>query len=111
MRKLLMALCIIFVWALSAYAGTATLEWNKVDRAKGYKIYASTDLGKTWGDGLDVGDVVTHKYENLPDTTIVLFRISAYNDSGETIRHEFGAWYNGLWKPLDAVDRTGIRTE
>ena len=39
-------------------------------------------------------------YTGVPETGLVIFRVSAVNATGKATRTESGAWYNHLWKPL-----------
>lgn len=111
MKKLILTVLFLITMASMSFAGTATLDWKSVGKADGYKVYISFDLGATWDKGIDVGSVVTYKFDNLPESGLVLFRVGAYNRNGETIRYEFGTWYNGDWKPIEAVSGTGISSE
>ena len=108
MKRLILTLCFILAMAFSVSADTVNLHWDGVEKATGYKIYMSSDFGVEWNGGIDVGDVASYKCENVPESGLILFRVSAYNNAGEAIRHDFGTWYNGDWKPLDPVNGIGI---
>ena len=90
---------ILFLMAGTAFAVDATLNWDASADATGYKIFKSLDLGVTWDAGIDVGNVTTYLYTNIEETGLVIFRVSAYNDFGETINFWSGAWFNYLWLP------------
>jgi hypothetical protein len=107
MKKFLLIFIILF-WPILASAADITLSWDAVQDATGYKIYASVDMGITWDAGFDVGNVTTHVCLTQPDSGLILYRVSAYNDQGEAIRFEAGAWYNGSWRPPDKVRGSGI---
>jgi len=104
---LLFAICMII--STEAFAADVDLGWESVESATGYKLYMSEDSGATWSAPIDVGDVITFTYSGVPIDKLVLFRVSAYNDNGETIRLWSGAWYNELWKPPQAAIGLGIR--
>lgn len=91
-----------------AYADDVTLNWAGVDKAVGYKIYISGNLGETWGNGIDVGNVNVYVYKDVPTDGLYLFRVSAYSDKGEAIRTEYGAWYNAEWIPKKSPSKVGI---
>jgi len=107
MKRLILVFSLAFS-AGSVFADSATVEWVSVERATGYKIYISFDLGTTWDTGTDVGNVLSKQLDNIPMSGLVLFRVGAYGKNGETIRYEFGTWYNGDWKPINAVSGVGI---
>lgn len=104
---LFIALWVFLVFGL-AHAADITLSWDPSDGATGYKIYMSTDNGQTWGDGLDLENVTEYQC-HAPDAGLLLFRVSAYNDFGESIRNEAGAWYCGNWKPPIRPSGIGIQ--
>lgn len=83
-------------FSTNASAATVGLKWDAVPGATSYSIYQSVDVGATWTKVLD-----TQSYpvtiSNVPDTGLVLFRISAKNATQEQIRLEAGGWYNGSW--------------
>jgi hypothetical protein len=78
-------------------AANVKLQWDLSPEAAGYKIYMSSDLGMTWSEARDAGNVLTYTWANVPDVGLILFRSSAYDASGEAIRYEAGVWYNGDW--------------
>ena len=85
------------------------LSWDVEPTATGYKIYQSVDLGQTWDQGLDVGNVIEVLYPDIPDTGIVMFRASAYNEHGEAIRYTAGVWYCGDCTPPETPSGFGIQ--
>ena len=106
MKKLLVAVLLLGITNF-AYAADVTLKWDASANATGYKIYQSTDNGSSWDSGTDVGDVLTYTLSGVPDSGLVLFKVSAYNSQGEAVRSWSGAWYNGSWK-LDDPSGAGI---
>ena len=91
------------------HATDVTLKWDAATGATGYKLYQSTDNGATWDAGVDVGNVTSYVYPNVPESGLVLFRVSAYNATDEAVRYEAGAWYNFLWKPPQATSGLGVQ--
>jgi len=107
MKKTLIAIAILAM-ASVVMAADINLAWNASEKATGYKIYQSVDNGATWESGLDVGNVLTYIVPFVPDSGLVLFRVSAYNTKGETITYWSGAWYNGDWRPPSPAGGLGI---
>lgn len=104
-KTLFLSLVFIFMASL-APAADINLRWDPSDGATGYKIYKSLDLGVTWSVGMDVGNVETIRILNVEENLLILFRISAYNQTGEAIRTEYGAWYDHRKKP--PINPTGL---
>ena len=109
MKKVLFVLVsfLIVLFASSVYAADVNLTWDVSSGATGYKIYQTVDNGLTWDAGVDVGNVTVYTKTAVPDSGLVLFRVSAYNAQGEAVRSWSGAWYNGDWK-LDSPSGAGI---
>lgn len=105
MKKLIILLIVLF--ATSVWAADVTMSWDASEGATGYKIYQTVDNGLTWDAGTDVGNVTQYTVINVPDSGLVLFKVSAYNTQNESIRSWSGAWYNGDWK-LDSPSGAGI---
>ncbi len=99
MKKFLLILVMVLS-ASFALAADVDLKWEASTGAMGYKIYKSEDSGITWETPLDVGNVTTYKYLNVIETKMVIFKVSAYNEFGESVRHWSGAWYDHRLKPL-----------
>lgn len=108
MKTLLLTLLFVFFSSV-CFSANVTLEWNPSSGATGYKIYKSTDLGVTWSTPVDVGNVLTYTYLNVEENTLILFRASAYNASGESIRSWSGAWFDNRKKPVDPPSGQGIQ--
>lgn len=108
MRKLILVFAILFFLASIGYAEDVTLKWDASTGATGYKIYKSEDLGVTWSAPVDVGNVTTYTYLNIIETKMVLFKVSAYNSLGESVRHWSGAWYDHTKRPILTPGGTGI---
>ncbi len=108
MKKLLCVLAIM-LFPVSLWAADATLKWDEVPGAIGYKIYMSGDGGRIWDTGTDVGmatqdpnipSMRNYLYQNIPEDRLVLFKASAYDANIESIREWSGAWYDHRKKPL-----------
>lgn len=107
MKRLILILGMVLLPILSN-AADVPMEWKASPGATGYKIYKSEDMGVTWDAGIDVGNVTTYTYLNVREDKLILFRASAYNAVGESIRSWSGAWYNHLWRPVNPVSGAGI---
>lgn len=108
MKKIILVLVTVLMLApVAIRAADVNLKWDAVTEADGYKVYLSTDTGATWEE---IGDVTTNAAtaQNIADSGLMLFRISAYNAQEETIRTWSGAWYNGDWKPVSDPGGAGI---
>jgi hypothetical protein len=103
-----LVLAIVLFFAGLALGADATLKWDPSEGATGYKIYQSTDQGATWDAGVDVGNVTEYLYQGIPDTGLVMFRASAYNASGESIKYGSGCWYNGSFAPPEQPSGLGM---
>ena len=110
--KVLKMISIVFTLLLFATFSSAadiTLAWDPVVGATGYKLYASYDVGATWILFDDAGNVTERAITGVPEDVLVLFRASAYNTNGETVRVEAGVWYDHRLLPLSAPSGTGIQ--
>ena len=104
MKKLILTI------ATPSLAADVILAWDVLPAAIGYKIYyISTDLAQTWDTGTDIGDVISYTYTDVPDTGIIMFRVSAYNNNGEAIRYDAGVWYCGDCKPSIRPSGIGVQ--
>lgn len=103
MKKILAVLAMVLMFCGSALAADVELKWQAAALATGYKIYQSTDTGATWDAGVDVGNVTEYTLTGVPDTGLVMWRLSAYNAYGETITSWQGGWYCGDWMPPQAA--------
>lgn len=108
MKKLFLAVALLVLIAAPAWAADFTLQWDAVADATGYKLYRSVDSGVTWEMIEDVPGASEKALTGQPDTGLVLYRVSAYNANGETIRAWSGAWYNGDWQPPSDPGGLGI---
>ena len=99
---------IMMIVASIAHSADVNLSWDASAGATGYKVYMSTDQGLTWGGVQDVGNVIVYTYLAIPNTGLILFRVSAYNAQDENIRTDAGAWYNGDWVPPVVPSGIGI---
>lgn len=100
MKKILFLVCSVLI-ALPAYAGQITLSWKASDGATGYRIYASLDYGNTWLLVTDLSDqpLPTSTSIDAPEGRLVLYRVAAYNATGEVTPYIQGAWYNSALLP------------
>lgn len=98
MKKIFLILAIILV-ATSALAADVNLKWDPAEGATGYRIYMSADSGATWQAPVDVGNVTEYVYQGVPDSGLILFRVSSYNQNGETVKCQSGCWFRGDWIP------------
>lgn len=94
--KTLLTLALLLL-ALPCYSADLPLAWDARSEATGYKLQISTDMGATWGEIRDAGNVQTYTWLGAPDTGLVLWRVSAYNATGEAWGTTKGAWYCGSW--------------
>ena len=108
MKNLIVAILLILFGFSFGYAADVSLKWDASVGATGYKIYKSEDLGVTWSALVDVGNVTTYTYLNIIETKMVLFKVSAYNSLGESVRHWSGAWYDHTKRPILTPGGTGI---
>jgi len=108
MKRLLIAVLMVFLWAGAVMAADVTLKWEASSDATGYMIYKSLDTGATWDAGVDVGNVTEYSYTGVEETGLVMFRVSAYNAFGEAISFWSGAWYNKLWMPPLSAQGLGV---
>lgn len=109
MRKfLLIAAAIFMFFAGLTNAADVTLEWDAVSNATGYKLYMSDDMGTTWDSGTDVGNVTTYTMTNVLEDRLILWKIGAYNDNGESIAHWRFAGYDHRKLPLGYASGLGI---
>ena len=98
---------VVLLFAIPCFAADVTVNWDMSDGAAGYKVYQSVDTGQTWNEIADV--LVATANVVVPDSGLVLFRVSAYNNQGEVSRCDAGAWYNGDWTPPAQPTGTGIQ--
>lgn len=108
MRKIVSVAIILLCFCAPAVAADVTLQWDPVVGADGYRIYTSTDMGGVWDAGIDVGQATTYVMV-VPETGLVLFRASAYNEYGESIRYDGLAAYCGDCAPPRSPRGIGIQ--
>jgi len=107
-KTLFLSLVFIFIVSV-ALAADVTLKWEPSAGALGYKIQKSVDLGVTWSTAIDVGNVTTYIYPSVEENVLVIFRASAYNVAGESIRTWSGAWFDSRKKPVSAPSGQGVQ--
>lgn len=112
MKKLIfiatLILCALAV-AFPVLAAEVTLSWdaNPEPDIAGYKVYQSTDLGANWTEVADTNATSISLF-SVPDSGLVLFRVSARDAQDETVRYNAGAWHNGDWLPPGSPKGSGI---
>lgn len=101
MKKLMVFLMIatFLLLPVTAHAWTMAMTWSAVPGATTYKVEQSADNGVTWtivgGPLTTPGLVIT----NGTEPGLVLFRVSACNSNGCTVRSGDGLWHNEAWAP------------
>jgi len=92
-----------------ALAEEVKIQWRVANGATGYKVAMSTNAGESWEerdagtvlsncDGLGVEtDCANFTWVDAPSTGLVIFRVGAYNQTGEAWQMKNGAWFNGSW--------------
>ena len=108
MKNIILAIVILMFSATQALADDVKLKWDPTINATGYKIYSSQDMGKTWDTGIDTNGATEYLMMGVSDTGKVLFRVSAYNEHGESIRYTAGVWFCGSCAPPLAPSGVGI---
>lgn len=100
----------------AAWAADCQFSWKASTGATGYEIEYSADQGVTWTGKKATGPLtpdaagdVTYTYTGVPETGLILFRVSAVNATERAVRLEAGAWYNHRWKPMGPPSGSGIR--
>lgn len=109
MKKILLIFLFILMSFSFSEAADVSLKWDVSTGATGYKVYKSEDLGVTWGTPVDVGNVTTYIWTGIIEDKMILFRVSAYNANGESIRTWSGAWYDHRLRPINSPSGTGIQ--
>lgn len=109
MFKILSSVVLIVLFASISLAADVSLKWDASTGATGYKIQKSVDLGVTWSTAIDVGNVITYTYTNVEENVLVIFRASAYNAVGESVRTWSGAWFDSRKKPVATPSGQGIQ--
>ena len=110
MKKLLLSLFLVLMIGSSAFAAQVLVKWQPSERAKGYKIYISDDNGQSWTvleD--DIPQNQTQAVIEVPDHKLILIRVSAYNDFGETINSASGAFFNSDWRRPEMPSQIGLQ--
>jgi len=109
MKRFMLALAMVILLSTKSYGADITLRWDASQGATGYKLYMRTDLGATWPVSKDAGNVLTFMWTEVPETGLVLFRVSAYNDVAESITTDKGAWYNHGWSEPEKAYGLGAK--
>ena len=107
MKKVIVIILVILAVSTVSLAGEIKINWNSEGQADGYKVYQTLDSGNTWHEILDTNS--TNATLTMPEHGLVLLRISAYNQNGETIRTSSGIWYNADWIPPEKPKNVGVK--
>lgn len=105
--KLVLSLLLVLI-ASPLLASNVTLAWDPVSGATGYRVYMSADQGATWANQ-DAANSTTYTWPNVSDTTLVLFKVSAYNSNGTSIADWRGAWWDGRRIPPGGQPQPAIK--
>jgi uncharacterized protein YxeA len=83
MKKVLIGIIMVLVFAVTALAADVTLQWdpNSEPDLAGYKIYYGT-ASRTYGGPIDVGNVTQHTVRDLEPGIKYFFAATAYNEDG-----------------------------
>jgi len=75
-------ICLIFI---SGTAMGATLVWDPVQEAQGYRVYWGTSPGN-YPNSRDAGSATQYSLDSLPlaDNTTYYLTVTAYNSAGES---------------------------
>lgn len=80
-----LATLLLLTAVLSSSAFGATLVWDSVQGAQGYRVYWGTSAG-SYPNHIDVGNVTQYSLDKLPlaDNTTYYVTVTAYNSAGES---------------------------
>ena len=98
MRKRVFGAVAFLLFPSWVWAVTVTLQWQPVAGATQYTVYQSVDQGTTWTTATTA--TTNNASIDAPETGLVLFRVSAKNDVGETINFDRGAWFDAKWSRI-----------
>lgn len=93
--------------ATPALGWTETYSWTAVSGATSYKVEKSIDTGATWTLVASPA-VPTYVYVGT-ETNMTIFRVSACNAAGCTMRAASGVWHNEVWQPLSQPSNLGVQ--
>ena len=108
MKKALLILIVSLVIVPVVNAADVIISWDPSPGATGYSVYQSIDQGGTWVKKADNVSGVVTVIADVPDSGLVIFKVSALRGPEEAIRDWSGGWFNGTWKPLDTPSSAGI---
>ena len=106
MKKVISTILVTLAISTVVWAGEIEINWKSEGQANGYKVYQTLDNGNSWQEIIDTNS--TNATLTMPEHGLVLLRISAYNQSGETIRTSSGIWYNADWNPPEKPKDIGV---
>ena len=110
MKRVIILVVVLWTACLcGAHAAEVDLTWdaNPEPDIAGYRVYQSIDMGANWTMVADT-NATTVNLSDIPDTGLILFRVSAYDNQDESIRHNAGAWFNNDWIPISTPKSSGI---
>jgi hypothetical protein len=112
MKRLFMTVAaIMLLCAAPCFAADISMTWDPVAEATGYHIQIGAIVGgqPVWGEVRDAGSSTSFTWTGASDTDFMLFRVSAYNLTGEAYRTDAGVWYCGSWHMPDNPGGIGIQ--
>lgn len=93
LKKTSTAIALILATAAPAFAWTATYSWAPSTGATSYKLEKSADNGSTW-TVVNAAIATTSFAYTGTEPALVLFRVSACNSNGCTVRSGDGFWHD-----------------
>lgn len=81
----ILGMALVFLLLFSGLALSATLVWDPVSGAQGYRVYWGTTLGN-YPNSRDAGSATQYNLDSLPlaDETTYYLTVTAYNSAGES---------------------------
>ncbi len=113
MKKFFSVIFMVLLIPMVCYAAELQLSWDPPTGGApvvGYRLYMSSDNGNSWEILKDnIPADANSTIVTVPDHQLVLIRIAAYNDSGESQRRGGGVYFNSDWMPPNKPDNFGIK--
>src|SRR3990172_956714 len=97
MRSWVVGTLVLLALPTPAWAWTAVYSWSPVPTATIYRIEKSVDNGVAWTVVTATLTAPTYTYTGS-EAGLVLFRVSACNANGCTVRPADGLWHNEAWQ-------------
>jgi len=106
MNKILLGLTILPVTALAA---TVDLRWDPVEQAESYQLeMARAECTLTPWEAAGNTTDTTYTISDVPQDSLLLFRVGSVKGELKGIRTWSGAWYDYRLLPLDTPSGAGI---